>query len=107
VESLEKQLTELGFNDKEKTDFITFWGPQLQKYEQVVVQFILNDSCNEFALVEIEPKPQQLNRVYIVWSPVDPEKPHLLKPQVLKRLNRDGFDVLEWGGIELTKIKDL
>ena len=102
VESLEKHLTELGFNDKEKTDFITFWGPQLQKYEQVMVQFILNDSCNEFAALEIEPAPKQLNRVYLVWSPVDPAKPVFLKQQVLKQLNREGFDVLEWGGIEVT-----
>lgn len=104
VRSLEKYLTELGFNDKEKTDFITFWGPQLQKHEQILVQFMLNDSCNEFATLEINPKPKQLNRVYMVWSPVDPLKPHLLKQQVLKQLDRDGFDVLEWGGIELTKI---
>lgn len=107
VESLEKHLTELGFNDKEKTDFITFWGPQLQKHEQILVQFILNDSCSEFATLEIEPEPKHLNRIYMVWSPVDPGKPVFVKQQVLKQLNREGFDVLEWGGIELTTIKDL
>lgn len=103
VESLEKYLNELGFNDKEKTDFITFWGPQLQQHEEVMIQFVLNDACNEFATLDIEPKPKHLNRVYMIWSTTDNLKPHLSKQQILKKLNRDGFDVLEWGGIELTQ----
>lgn len=106
VESLENYLSELGFNNKEKTDFITFWGPQLQQHEEVMIQFILNDSCNEFATLEIEPKPLHLNRVYMIWSDTDNLKPLIRKPQVLKKLNRDGFDVLEWGGIEIMQINN-
>lgn len=101
VESLEKYLTELGLNDTEKTDFITFWGPQLQQHGEVMIQFILNDACDEFATLEIEPKPAHLNRVYMIWSTTENLKPQLQKQQLLKKLNRDGFDVLEWGGIEL------
>ncbi|MDF3027319.1 MAG: hypothetical protein K0S23_1626 [Fluviicola sp.] len=101
VTSLENYLSELGFNDKEKADFITFWGPQLQQHEEVMIQFILNDACNEFASLNIEPKPLHLNRVYMIWSNTDNLKPQIQKPQVLQKLNRDGFDVLEWGGIEL------
>jgi hypothetical protein len=105
VESLEKYLTELGFNDKEKTDFITYWGPQLRQHEEVMIQFVLNDACDEFATLEINPKPKHLNRVYMIWSTTDNLKPQLSKQQVLKKLNRDGFDVLEWGGIELKESK--
>jgi hypothetical protein len=103
VESLEKYLTELGFNDTEKTDFITFWGPQLQQHEEVMIQFILNDACTEFATLEIEPKPNHLNRVYLIWSNTNNLKPQVLKLQVLKKLDRTGFDVLEWGGVELVR----
>ncbi|WP_343631854.1 hypothetical protein [Fluviicola sp.] len=101
VSLLEKQLYELGFNDKEKTDFITFWGPQLQKHERVYVQFILNEGCDLFARLNIEPKPDHLNRVYMVWTPVDNHRNVFIKPQKLEKMNRDDFDVLEWGGIEL------
>ena len=101
VGSLENYLSELGFNDKEKTDFITFWAPQLQQHQEVMIQFILNEACNEFASLNIEPKPLHLNRVYMVWASTDNLKPQIHKPQVLKKLNRDGFDVIEWGGIEL------
>ena len=101
IASLEKHLSDLGFNDREKTDFITFWGPQLQQHKQVLIQFILNDSCNEFAALEIEPKPEHLNRVYMVWRGIDGPFKTFLNPQNLKTMNRKGFDVLEWGGIEI------
>lgn len=103
VESLEKYLTDLGFNDKEKADFITFWGPQLQQHKQVIIQFILNEGCDQFAALEIQPKPEHVNRVYVVWAGMDQPAKILLKPQKLEKLDREGFDVLEWGGIELEK----
>ncbi len=103
VELLEKHLTNLGLNDKEKTDFITFWGPQLQQHEEVMIQFVLNYACNEFASLNIEPKPKHLNRVYMIWTTTDNLKPKLFKQQVLTKLDRTGFDVLEWGGIELER----
>lgn len=102
ISSLEKHLSDLGFNDREKTDFITFWGPQLQKHERIYIQFILNEECDAFARLDIEPKPQQLNRVYMIWKPVDNHLKVFIKQQKLEKINRDGFDVLEWGGIELT-----
>lgn len=101
--SLEKHLSDLGFNEREKTDFITFWGPQLQKYERVHIQFILDEACNQFAQLEITPKPQHLNRVYMIWMPVDNHRKVFMKPQKIEKMNREGFDVLEWGGIELSQ----
>jgi hypothetical protein len=104
VASLEKHLSDLGFNDTEKTDFITFWAPQLQKHERVHIQFILNDACNQFAQLEIVPEPQHMNRVYMIWVPVDNHRKVFMKPQKFDKMNRDGFDILEWGGIELANL---
>ncbi|AEA42237.1 hypothetical protein [Fluviicola taffensis] len=106
IETLDKHLTELGFNDKEKTDFITFWGPQLAKHKLVLAQFLINESCNQFATLDIHPKPAHVNRVYLIWTTFDLNTSQipLIKSQILKPLNREGFDVLEWGGIEIPKI---
>lgn len=101
VTTLEKHLSDFGFNDREKTDFITFWGPQLQKHESVCIQFISNDACDQFARLNVEPKPRHINRVYMIWSPVDNHRKVFMKPQKIEKMNRDGFDVLEWGGIEV------
>ena len=102
TESLDKILSELGFNAKEKADFITFWGPQLAQHPLVLAQFITNEDCNEFASLEITPAPKHLNRVYMIWTVPDEHQKIVVKPQKLEKFNRDGFDVLEWGGIELT-----
>jgi hypothetical protein len=99
--SLEKHLSDFGFNDREKTDFITFWAPQLQKYEGVYIQFIRDEACNQFARLDITPKPRHMNRVYMIWTPVDSHRKVFMKPQKIEKMNRDGFDALEWGGIEL------
>ena len=101
VAALEKHLADFGFNSNEKTDFITFWGPQLQKYESVYIQFLTDEACDQFAQLNIEPKPRHVNRVYMIWSQVDSHRKVLIKPQKIEKMNRDGFDVLEWGGIEL------
>lgn len=102
TESLEQILSELGFNEKEKADFITFWGPQLAQHSRVFVQFVINDACNEFASLEITPIPKNLNRVYMIWTAGGNASFQFPKTQKLPQLKRDGFHVLEWGGIELT-----
>jgi hypothetical protein len=103
IASLEKHLTQLGFNDQEKTDFITFWGPQLAKHKLVLAQFLLNDACNVFANLNVQPDPAHLNRVYLIWTEFDLNSSliPLIKSQHLEPLNREGFDILEWGGIEI------
>ncbi|MNU80955.1 hypothetical protein D3C71_706030 [compost metagenome] len=101
TESLEKILSELGFNAKEKADFITFWGPQLAQHSRVFVQFVVNDACDEFASLKITPTPKNLNRVYMIWTTGENTDFQFPKTQKLPQLKRDGFDVMEWGGIEL------
>jgi len=102
VAFLEKQLTTIGLNDNEKTDFITYWGPRLIAEEQVFIQFIWGTDADQFGKLDITPQPDQLNRLYIVWSAIDTGitiKPPT--PQILPTFDRSGFDVLEWGGTEI------
>jgi len=96
---LEEKLTAMGLNTKEQTDFITFWGPRLAAHDRCSVKFLLNEECDAFAALTITPKPDRVNRVFIVWSELTDEI--TLAGQQLSVLNRDGFDVLEWGGSQL------
>lgn len=96
---LEEKLTEVGFTSIEKADFITFWGPKLIRNNYSVIRFMENDACNEFAELDITPKPTHLNRLYMVWSASSNFVE--LTPQELTLMNREGFSVLEWGGQEL------
>ena len=101
---LEEKLDEAGLNSFEKADFITFWGPRLAQNELNFVHFIFNDDCNEFAELEIFPKPKEVFRIYMVWSAID--EPIIASEQEIKSVIRDGFTVIEWGGSEVEIIEN-
>ncbi len=104
---LEEKLTEMGFNDQEKTDFITFWGPRMVHSEKNHVQFLFNEAYNAIATLSVTPKPDHVFRLYMLWTPI-PESVTLHPvPQQLSTVHRDGFSVVEWGGSELSFTKDL
>lgn len=96
----EKSLAEMGFNSKEAADFITYWCPRMLVNEKNYIHFIFNEACNAYAGLDIVPAPDNLLRVYMLWSPAE-NGDKLAGPQELPKLKREGFTVLEWGGIEM------
>ncbi|MDH4472648.1 MAG: hypothetical protein QE487_08550 [Fluviicola sp.] len=98
---LERNLTQMGLNDREMTDFITYWGPRMAGNGQQFVQFIFNDECNRFADLSISPAPAQIFRVYMIWAPVPDGVVMMPQPQEFKTVKRDQFYAIEWGGSEV------
>ncbi|NOQ75315.1 MAG: hypothetical protein GQ574_25110 [Crocinitomix sp.] len=108
VEFLENQLTAIGLNRQEQTDFITFWVPKMANSEYVFVQFLLDDLyANKVAELTVNPKPESLKRVYLLFTEFD-EIPDLwFTPQVFESFQRNGFTLIEWGGSEISTITTL
>jgi hypothetical protein len=105
VSFLDSTLTVLGFNSQEKTDFITYWGPRMQKSNFYLIQFMQNNECEQIASYEINPKPDHLNRLYMLFMGNETnEFPYSARQQKLKPLERNGFYMVDWGGIELKNI---
>jgi hypothetical protein len=102
VTFLEQKCAEFGFNQQEKTDFITFWGPQLAASESVFVQFNMNESCNQFAELEISPAPKSIQRVYIEFTAWSDVMDSYLKDKTFEPISESGFSVLEWGGFQFS-----
>jgi hypothetical protein len=100
ISFLEEKSSAFGLTSKEQADFITYWGPRLVQNDLNLVHFVFNDDCDQFASLKITPKPDQLLRFYIVFRKAEP-KTNVPTPQEIPVSNRDGFDVLEWGGVEL------
>jgi hypothetical protein len=96
ISFLESKLNAAGFTSKEKADFITFWGPRIQKNELNFVRFEFNEVCDKFATLNVNPNPDTMYRLYIFFSPID--ELFEVKEQMIPKMNRDGFTVLEWGG---------
>jgi hypothetical protein len=94
----ERSLTAMGFTPRERQDFITYWCPQMQKTETSFIQFISQDVYDDAAPLSISPKPDNVNRVFMIWCDGARYSHAQLTPQKFTPLNREGFDVLEWGG---------
>ncbi|MFT5860020.1 MAG: hypothetical protein ACI865_002128 [Flavobacteriaceae bacterium] len=96
VNFLEEKLTEAGLSTKEQADFITYWAPRMQGNDFNFVHFVFNEACDRYATFEIDPQPDNIYRIYMVWTEVDSE--YTVESQKIKSINREGFSVLEWGG---------
>ncbi len=97
---LEKKCDELGFTATERTDFITFWGMKMQNHEELFVQFLFDDSCDQFAKLNFKEQPEVLRRVYICLSPWDNYFRPYLKDVLFESMPKSSYSVLEWGGYE-------
>ena len=95
---LEEKLEILGLNEKEKTDFITYWLPVLLKNKLSLCSFQSKQFFDSFEL-NVTPKPDSLIRVFLMIKKLD--SPINIKEQKLVSNERKGFTVVEWGGSNL------
>ena len=94
-EFLEEKLNILGLNEKEKTDFITFWLPVLLKNKLSLCSFQIEKFFENMEL-NITPKPDSIIRIFLTIKKLD--TPINVKEQKLVSVERKGYTVVEWGG---------
>lgn len=97
-EFLESSLTELGFNYRERQEFILFWAPRMMIYESLYIYFSREEYA-QVAHLKITPKPQTLNRILMLWRAS--YFGESAEPQKLENPGREGFTVVEWGGVKI------
>ncbi len=93
---LEKQLTKIGLNSRERNEFMIYWLPVLRDIGQSVIHFRLTDELQSRNKLTISPAPDSLLRVAMDIKPV--RRPVVLPAQKLDSFERKGFAVVEWGG---------
>lgn len=100
IQFLENTLAEYGLNERESTDFITFWGPRISQKDFALIQFLSTEQYGEaVAELSVEPSPDALLRLYMYFMPLDfsDVNVELIEPEI-KPFQRSGFTVVEWGG---------
>ena len=98
VESvLWKHLSLLGLNQKESADFMEFWLPKMPDSNYVRLSWLGTNEMNELAPLSVTPKPDTMIRVFLDFEGMDKYKS--LKPQNLSAVKRNGFTLVEWGGL--------
>lgn len=90
-------LAKLGLNKQETYDFVTFWEPRMQGSPYYFVGFYGNRVMNELAPLDVTPKPDTVIRILMDYTPL--EKPIKVEPQEIRTPARNGFILVEWGGV--------
>lgn len=95
------KLKVLGLNSRERTDFITYWAPQLHKNKYNFIRFETSAYTTALPLT-ISPTPESMQRIMMVFEPL--ESLVKIKEQTLQPFTRKGYTVIEWGGMEMPEI---
>ncbi len=100
-EGVEQFLTEslaaLGLNGQETADFIEFWLPRMQSKPYYFITFYGNETMDALAPLTVEPQPDTVIRVLMDFAGL--EEPIEAQPYPLHAPQRQGFTVVEWGGV--------
>ena len=96
---LEDKLNVLGLNEREANEFIVYWLPILEQNEYNLIRFEDIDIINEQMPLDINPIPNTIIRVLMEYKEID--KDYKIKEQVLNKVERKGYTVVEWGGTNI------
>lgn len=96
-------LDKFGLNDNEKADFLTYWVPEIlqSNTDNIEIQFLFNQYCTVFGDLKVEPAPDHIGRIYLLWAPTEKAISDTVSTDHIPTLDRSGFTVIEWGGAEL------
>jgi hypothetical protein len=95
---LREKLSYLGLTPKEYNEFIVYWYPVMQKNKYNLVYFAGEEYIKE-AKLTITPTPDSMLRVFMIFKPL--EEKIEIKEQKLEKFEREGFSVVEWGGMKV------
>lgn len=95
---LQEKLAYIGLTPREYNEFIVYWLPLMQENKYNLITFA-GEEYENLAKLEINPKPDSILRVMMVYKPL--KKYKQIEPQELKPFVRKGFTVVEWGGTKL------
>lgn len=98
-EFLEDKLEYLGLNYREREEFITYWAGQLEQSPYVYIRFMTNEEIEAQMPLEVSPEPKTTIRVIMQFENLD--SPIEVEEQRLYKAERDGYTLVEWGGVKL------
>ena len=95
--TLESHLSQLGLNQKESADFMAFWLPKMPATPYVRLTWFGTSQMDTLAPMTISPKPDSVIRIFLDFQGL--EQPISIQSQHLGHIPRNGFTVVEWGGL--------
>lgn len=90
-------LPELGLNNREQADFMSYWLGKLPESSYYFVGLVDKDQRDFLEVLEVNPKPDTSIRFSLYFEPLDSDK-EVTKP-VINTQAREGFTLVDWGGM--------
>ena len=95
-------MMQIGFTEKEITDFLDYWLVKLQEKPYYFMTLIPEDVINQKEKLEFSVQPDTLLRVRFIFEGLD--APLSVKPKdTIPHKKRLGFVVTDWGGTIIGK----
>lgn len=97
---IDSRLSFMGLNSKEKSDFESYWIPEMLKRNANFyrISFLSTGEVNQIFPMTVTPAPDTLFRTFLDWEPLNSFVPFI--PQNLEQFSRNGFTMVEWGGLK-------
>lgn len=99
-QTIRADLTSLGLNETEIADFLEFWLPRMPKTPYARLSWLNTEQMNQLAPLSVKPRPDTVIRVFLDFAGQTTAQTSLVS-QTLTALPRNGFTVIEWGGLLL------
>ena len=84
-----------------KKEFLRYWITKLSKkgHKKYHIYFLQDEEVDNYLPMNVKPKPDSINRIYIVAKPVNKNYNIKPEPQKLRAIQRKGFTLVDWGGM--------
>jgi len=99
---MDKKLKEIGLNDREKKDMMDYWIPSMlaKQGNHFRISFLTTGEMNRMIPMNIYPLPDSVLRIFLDFEAYGSLPDEELKPQTFPPFVRNGFTVVEWGGLK-------
>jgi hypothetical protein len=100
---IDSKLQYMGFNEKEKYDFESYWVPEMLAKGSAFyrVSFLTTGEVDKMFPMTVTPTPNSILRIFMDWQPLSEKSVSPIAPETLPQLVRNGFTMVEWGGLKL------
>ena len=98
---MREKLNEMGLNNTESGDMISYWVPKMSEKNAPYYQigFLQTKEMNDFIPMQVDPRPDSVLRIFLDWKALSSKPTVVPVPQRLEKVSRNGFTLVEWGGL--------
>lgn len=99
---MDEKLKEIGLTEKESNDMTSYWVSKMSEKNAPYyrISFLTTNQMNEFIPMNVNPNPDSFLRVFLDFKALDSKPAVDPQPQQFNKFIRNGFTLVEWGGLQ-------